>query len=177
MAQLRSRCETAKPLGLVRCDNSELLVVYDGQSLSVTPWFSSIEQLQRLPVLGCYMTKQGTPGRSCGYIRWETKATSYAHYGPHVLLFSSQFIEVRHVNTGRLDQVIEANDIRLLHSGPLASKGSMIMAVMAGKQEDGNGVTEKIVELQATASISHRPISSSTTPGGWEGGGDEWGVS
>jgi hypothetical protein len=29
VAQLKSRCEGAKPLGLVRCNASELLVVYD----------------------------------------------------------------------------------------------------------------------------------------------------
>lgn len=31
MARLKSRLEDAKPLGLVRCDSSELLVVYDSQ--------------------------------------------------------------------------------------------------------------------------------------------------
>lgn len=27
---LKSKCEAAKPLGMIRCDASELLVVYDG---------------------------------------------------------------------------------------------------------------------------------------------------
>lgn len=32
MYALRSRCQDAKPLGLVRCLNDEILVVYDGAS-------------------------------------------------------------------------------------------------------------------------------------------------
>lgn len=33
MYRLKARCESAKPLGLVRCDSSELLLVYDGVSI------------------------------------------------------------------------------------------------------------------------------------------------
>jgi RHO1 GDP-GTP exchange protein 1/2 len=31
MADLKSRCENARPLGMARCDSEELLVIYDGQ--------------------------------------------------------------------------------------------------------------------------------------------------
>ena len=127
--------------------------------------------------MGCYMTKQGAPSRSCGYIRWETKATSYAQHGPHVLLFSPQFIEIRHMNTGRLDQVIEASDIRLLHCGPLASNGTPILAVMAGKRDGKDEVTEKIVDLEETALISHEPTPTSPSTTGGEGLWDEWDMS
>lgn len=34
MSLLRTRCQDAKPLGLVRCLNDEILVVYDGMSSS-----------------------------------------------------------------------------------------------------------------------------------------------
>jgi hypothetical protein len=128
--------------------------------------------------MGCFITRQGLPGRSCNYIKWETKATSYAHYDPHVLLFSPQFIEVRHVATGRLEQVIEGNDIRLLHCGPLPTKSdtNLIIGVMAGERKD-NMITEKIIELQETSLITHRPVSarsatSPVSPG--EGLWEEW---
>jgi hypothetical protein len=101
--------------------------------------------------LGCYIQKHGEPGRAAGYIRWETKASAFVQRGAHVLLFSPQFIEVRHVNTGRLDQVIEATDLRLLHSGPL---NNAILAVMKGDLEDKDGTSEKIVELQETSALS-----------------------
>jgi len=40
MANLKSRCDKAKPIGLVRCDADELLVVYDGKldSYSNAAW-------------------------------------------------------------------------------------------------------------------------------------------
>jgi hypothetical protein len=34
MADLKSRCDDARPLGLVRCDADELLVIYDSKSFS-----------------------------------------------------------------------------------------------------------------------------------------------
>jgi hypothetical protein len=37
VAQLKSRCESAKALGLVRCDASELLVIYDSKLLLMFP--------------------------------------------------------------------------------------------------------------------------------------------
>jgi hypothetical protein len=124
--------------------------------------------------MGCFVTRQGLPGRSCQFIKWEAKATSYAHYGPHIMLFSPQFIEVRVVATGRLEQVIQGNDIRLLHCGPLAGKGNLIIAVMADERKDKNVAAEKIVELQETPLISH---SDSTAVLSGEGLWDEWDMS
>jgi len=117
-------------LGLVRCVNG-WLVVYDE--------------------LGCYIDRKGVPTRYSGYLRWESKATAYAHRGDHLLLISPDFIEIRTVETGRLVQVIEAADIRLLYRGLLPADKSVLVG-MRGKQER-DGVVDKLTELVETAEL------------------------
>jgi hypothetical protein len=34
LRSLKEKCEEAKSLGVVRCDDAEMLIVYDGQTLS-----------------------------------------------------------------------------------------------------------------------------------------------
>ncbi|KDQ59244.1 hypothetical protein JAAARDRAFT_192767 [Jaapia argillacea MUCL 33604] len=148
MSNLKQRCDNAKSLGLVRCDTSELLVVYDE--------------------LGCYITKHGTPSRSSGFIRWETKATSFASRNDLILLFSPQFIEIRNINHGRLVQVIEGQDIRLLHTG-LKFDDSILVA-MKGDKDDREGVSEMIMQLNPTSEINARAGSTTSNERIW----DEW---
>ena len=103
MMTLKSRCAQSKPLGIVRCDGSdELLIIYDGTQL-LAPVTSTSDDLNScLAELGCYTDKYGVPSRFCGYLRWEIKAVAYSHRGAYVLLFSPEFIEVRTVQTGKL---------------------------------------------------------------------------
>jgi hypothetical protein len=140
----------------VRSESSEFLVIYDGKSCQNSVGTLSSFQTRHGLVLGCYITKHGEPSRAAGYIRWETKATSYARHGSHILLFSPQFIEVRHIGTGRLDQVIEAEDIRLVHGGEYGIDNAML-AVIKGTHAEKDGQSEKVVELQATSVISSAP--------------------
>lgn len=121
--------------------------------------------------LGCYITKHGVPSRSSGYIRWETKATQFAHRGSHILLFSAEFIEMRNVNTGRLVQVIEGTDLRLLHSGPTGSANDTILVAMRGEKDDKDGVSDKITELIETAELVRTPSTARVVP---ENLWDEW---
>ena len=103
------------------------------------------------PEFGCYINKYGIPARLGRYIQWECKATAYAHRGPHLLLFSHGFIEVRDVASGRLVQVIEGDHVRLLHSG--LTEMDMLVAGMTGDVEDASGLSEKLVELVQTTAI------------------------
>ncbi|EPQ54101.1 hypothetical protein GLOTRDRAFT_116750 [Gloeophyllum trabeum ATCC 11539] len=128
---LKQRCDAARPLGIIRCSSQELLVVYDD--------------------LGCYITRHGEPGRRAGFLRWETRATSFAYRGDHILLFSSQFVEIRDIHTGRLVQVIEGSDIRLVYTG--YKRSDPILVVMRGTKDDAEGTSEKIVDLTPTAEI------------------------
>ena len=76
--------------------------------------------------------------------------TSFAHRGNHVLLFSPDFIEVRNINTGRLVQVIEGTDQRLLHCGQEEDARNSILIAMKGSKDDQDGVSDKITELVET---------------------------
>ncbi|EPT05556.1 hypothetical protein FOMPIDRAFT_1138735 [Fomitopsis schrenkii] len=146
MYALKSRCQDAKPLGLVRCLNDEILVIYDE--------------------VGCYIDKHGVPCRSAGYLRWESKASAFVHLGGHILLFSPEFVEVRTVQTGKLVQVIEAVDVRLAYQGLLPADQTVLVACR-GRVERGIA-TDKIVELVETSEIT--TPRASAVPGLW----DEW---
>lgn len=131
---------------------------------------SSVTDISIL-VLGFYITKHGAPTRSSGYIKWESKATSYAHRGVHVLLFSAQFIEIRNVTTGRLVQVVEAADARLLYCPAAHNVDGTILVAMRGDNDRREGATDKIVELVETSEIGSRaPDPVSANPALW----DEW---
>ena len=128
--------------------------------------------------MGCYITKHGVPSRNCGYIRWEVKVNAFAHRGENVLLFSSEFIEVRNVrNGGRIVQVIEGKDIRLLHAGPAGTNGGgdTILFAQAGKKDDKDGLSDNITEMVETRELARSPSTASARSGStadnlW----DEW---
>ncbi|KAJ7712347.1 hypothetical protein B0H14DRAFT_2264552, partial [Mycena olivaceomarginata] len=50
-------------------------------------------------------------------IEWEGNAEKVTLHQPYILLFDSRFIEIRHIETGRLVQIIPGNDIRCLWDG------------------------------------------------------------
>lgn len=104
---------------------------------------------------GCYVTKYAVPTRKAGYVRWETTAESYAERGPHLLLFSHNFIEVRNTGTGRLMQVIEGNNFRLLQSHP----GMPLLIATRSDQNDRQGIEEEVIELIETAPLDG-PLTS-----------------
>lgn len=109
------------------------------------------------PEFGVYVDRHGDPSRSIGTIEWEGTAERVAWHPPYVLLFDTRFIEIRHVETGRLAQIIPGNDIRCIWDGrgsnvpPLGTPGpegwtdtgpqeARIHAVMQAPEATGNGV-------------------------------------
>ncbi|KAI3604794.1 signal transducer [Moniliophthora roreri] len=143
MGKLKERLDDARPLALIRSNADELLAVYN--------------------TVGFYINKHGTPSRNSGCVKWEATASACAHRGGHILLFSSRFIEIRQILTGRLVQVIEAQDIRLLYSGSKADSDETILVAMRGEKNDQDGIMEKIVELKETKEIgigTATPISA-----------------
>ncbi|KAI9512116.1 CNH domain-containing protein [Russula earlei] len=111
-------------LGSVRCGN-DTLIVYDA--------------------FGCFVDDHGKPARSTFYVPWEATATAFAHRDDHLFLFSPSFIEVRSVQTGKLVQIMEMDEMQLLQSGSLAS--NMIIAAMPSRSNADGGRTERLVEL------------------------------
>ncbi|EKM81602.1 hypothetical protein AGABI1DRAFT_54457, partial [Agaricus bisporus var. burnettii JB137-S8] len=97
LSHLAKRCESCRPLGMFRSADDEFLLCYDE--------------------FGVYVDKHGDPSRSAGTIEWEGTAERVALHHPYILLFDSRFIEVRHVETGRLAQIIPGNDIRCIWDG------------------------------------------------------------
>ena len=99
-------------------------------------------------------------------VRWECKATAFAQRSDYVLLFSSEFIEIRHAQSGRLMQVIEGTDIRLLNCGP--PENMPLILARLGKTNDETGQSDELFELIKTS-----PLSSPTSPSSprrWSGG-------
>jgi len=94
--KLIKRCESCKPMGMFRIEE-EFLLCYDE--------------------FGLYVDKHGEPSRTFGTIEWEGTAEHVALHPPYILLFDSRFIEIRHVSTGGLVQVIPGNDIHCLWDG------------------------------------------------------------
>ncbi|KAG9088881.1 hypothetical protein FRC06_001802 [Ceratobasidium sp. 370] len=127
---LKDRCSRSKSLGMVLSRSKELMVVFAD--------------------FGCYVTKYGAPARQSAFVRWETRATSVAFRWPHALLFSSDYIEIRNVESGGLVQVVNGRDMRLLYSGPPYE--GPVLAAMRG-EDDATGKTDSVVELLETAPI------------------------
>ncbi|KAJ7594214.1 CNH domain-containing protein [Mycena floridula] len=96
-APLLKRCESCRPMGMFRSTDDEFLLVYDE--------------------FGVYVDKHGNPRRAAGTIEWEGTVERVALHMPYVLLFDPRFIEIRHLETGRLAQIIPGNDVRCLWDG------------------------------------------------------------
>ncbi|TFK39736.1 CNH domain-containing protein [Crucibulum laeve] len=97
LAYIAKRCETARPLSMFRHTDDEFLLCYDE--------------------FGIFVNKHGTPSRSFGTIEWEGTAERVALHAPYILLFDPRFIEVRHLDTGRLAQIIPGKDVRCIWDG------------------------------------------------------------
>ncbi|KAJ3780956.1 Dbl-like domain-containing protein [Lentinula aff. detonsa] len=96
-APLAKRWESCRPLGMFRSTDEEFLLCYTE--------------------FGLYVNKHGDPSRHTGSIEWEGTAERVALHPPYILLFDTRFIEVRHVQTGRLVQIVPGHDVRCLWDG------------------------------------------------------------
>lgn len=97
LAQLSKRCESCRPMGMFRSADDEFLLCYDE--------------------FGIYVDKHGDPSRGAATIEWEGTAERVALHSPYVLLFDTRFIEIRHIETGRLAQIIPGNEVRCIWDG------------------------------------------------------------
>lgn len=169
MRLLQERIAKSRPLGLVKSGPEELLVVFNGahRPADCCGRQESLIYFVMLIDVGCYITSAGEPARLCGYLRWETSATTYACRNGHLILFSPQFIEIRTIQTGKLVQVIEGEDIRMVHAG----EDAVLVAMKKQKQLNGQrleGAEDILMELVPTQEIeTPQPLQ---TPELW----DEW---
>ncbi|OSX64043.1 hypothetical protein POSPLADRAFT_1179647 [Postia placenta MAD-698-R-SB12] len=103
LEKLAKRCDSCRPMGMFRTNQDEFLLCYDE--------------------FGLYVDRHGDPSRSMGTIEWEGTAEHVAWHPPYVLLFDTRFIEIRHVETGRLAQIIPGNDVRSIWDGRGTTNG------------------------------------------------------
>ena len=59
------------------------------------------------------LCRHGEPNRDAQAIDWEGRPDSVAFHPPYVLLVSTPFIEIRHIDTGKLLQIYTGTDIHL----------------------------------------------------------------
>ncbi|KAK2462748.1 hypothetical protein APHAL10511_005266 [Amanita phalloides] len=129
LAQLARRCESARPKGMFRSAEDEFLLCYDE--------------------FGVYVDKHGDPSRSAGTIEWEGTAERVALHSPYILLFDSRFIEIRHIETGRLAQIIPGNDVRCIWDG--RGVGSNVAATPVDGRNSDNAAQEAQVHAVMTS--------------------------
>ncbi|KAI7867202.1 CNH domain-containing protein [Spinellus fusiger] len=86
--------ESMKPISMFRHKDGSIILCYNE--------------------LAFYIDKKGKRTRGDWAIHWEGNPTAFAFRFPYIVAFNSTFIEVRHVDTGHLHQVIPGNNIRCL---------------------------------------------------------------
>ncbi|KAJ3755039.1 CNH domain-containing protein [Lentinula raphanica] len=131
-APLAKRWEACRPLGMFRSTDDEFLLCYTE--------------------FGLYVNKHGDPSRQTGSIEWEGTAERVALHPPYILLFDTRFIEVRHVQTGRLAQIIMGNDVRCLWDGRGGGGLGGLGGLGGGEGEEEHMIQEARVHAVMNAS-------------------------
>jgi len=85
--------ENLRPLAIYRID-SEFLLCYDEFAF--------------------YVNRTGWRTRKDFMVYWEGYPTGFALHYPYVLAFEPTFVEIRHVETGSMSQIIQGNNLRCL---------------------------------------------------------------
>ncbi|KAF2139076.1 uncharacterized protein K452DRAFT_233289 [Aplosporella prunicola CBS 121167] len=96
VATIASRLQGLDPLGMFRLSDAEFLLCYEECAV--------------------YVNKHGEVSRSV-IMEFVGKAKAAALYGPYVLLFDPDFVEIRNAQNGRLRQVIPGRDVKCLDDG------------------------------------------------------------
>ncbi|GAA95551.1 uncharacterized protein L969DRAFT_92682 [Mixia osmundae IAM 14324] len=98
-----SKRDNLRPLAIFRIDG-EFLLCYDEMAF--------------------VCNKSGWRARTNFLIQWEGHPTAFALHYPYILAFEPSFVEVRHVESGALMQIIPGNNLRCLFSDTPSSSPS-----------------------------------------------------
>jgi hypothetical protein len=96
LGNIATRLRSQKPLGMFRLSDSEFLLCYEE--------------------CGVYVDKHGEVSRSV-IMEFVGRAQKAAMYGAYLVLFDTDFVEIRNAENGRLRQVIAGQDVRCLDYG------------------------------------------------------------
>ncbi|KAF8924113.1 RHO1 GDP-GTP exchange protein 2 [Dissophora ornata] len=89
------------------------------------------------------MTKKGELAKR-DLIEWEGRPESFAVAYPYVIAFENGLIEIRHIETGALEQIILGNNIRRLYSNVDPNGNIVFQLVMS---DPNNAESRQIVKL------------------------------
>jgi hypothetical protein len=103
IASIAARLNGQKPLGMFRLSEQEFLCAYEECAV--------------------YVDRHGEVSRSV-VLEFVGKARGAALYGQYLVLFDSDFIEVRNAENGRLRQVIAGREVRCLDFGVVGASGA-----------------------------------------------------
>ncbi|KAF2807214.1 uncharacterized protein BDZ99DRAFT_465138 [Mytilinidion resinicola] len=125
VATIASRLINQDPLGMFRLSDSEFLLCYEECAV--------------------YVNKHGDISRSV-IMEFVGKAKSAAVYGPYVLLFDPDFVEIRNAQNGRLRQVISGRDVKCLDDG-LGGTNGAVRTIKLSLQHPEQERCQIVVEL------------------------------
>ncbi|KAF2196340.1 hypothetical protein GQ43DRAFT_476417 [Delitschia confertaspora ATCC 74209] len=125
VAGIASRLQSQTPLSMFRLSDQEFLLCYTECAV--------------------YVNKHGDISRSV-VMEYVGKANSAAMYGPYVLLFDPDFVEIRNAQNGRLRQVISGRDVKCLDDG-LSGGSAGFRTIKLGLQHPAQERCQIIVEL------------------------------
>ncbi|CAI2166629.1 18259_t:CDS:10 [Funneliformis geosporum] len=123
--------ENVKPIAIYRIAGRDFLLCYDEFAF--------------------YVNKVGWRSRPDWLITWEGSPTSFALRYPYVLAFEPSFIEIRHVETGLLEQIIEGHNMRCLYSD---SRGNILVVTTDQTTDSSEVFSLKLVDGRKSSLIS-----------------------
>lgn len=127
VANIATHVERQTTLGMLRLNEQEFLLCYEKCAV--------------------YVNKHGEVCRSV-VMNFVAKAKSAALYGPYLILFDTDFVEIRNAQNGRLKQIIAGRDIKCLDDGGggTISGGSTNFGVVNGVPT-GLGAASRTVKV------------------------------
>lgn len=99
LKHIARRCKSAKPIGMFRAGKDAFMLCYNEFGLR-------IDRHGEIDV-----------DRSDTLIEWEGIADQVSFHAPYIILFNAHFIEIRHIETGHLCQILPGNMIRVICDG------------------------------------------------------------
>jgi len=135
IGNIATRISGQRPLGMFRLGDAEFLLCYEE--------------------CGVYVDKHGDVSRSV-IMEFVGKAKSAAMYGAFLVLFDTDFVEIRNAENGRLRQIIAGRDVRCLDYGvnPLGVGGANSHT---GSNGFGNAAEKRTLKL----AMAHPEVAGS----------------
>lgn len=109
-----------------------------------------------------YVDKTGRRARNGWIIHWEGVPTFCALSLPYIIAFDPSFIEIRHVETGDLVQIIQGNNIRCLYH--VVNQPGAIHVVMTDEEGDFQTIAQLCRESQISTILGKDEAEDDVLP-------------